>query len=1737
MGTKKISRANDVLRRQEIYEKAKTFEERVAELFRFLGYTTTLDYQRDALQFDVRLEMAGGPLPIHALVECKDTGKPVGQTQIREFASKVEHAKRADVLNYQAILVSRSGFVNNAHEVARQQYVNLRTFEELIQSLVDFGPNLETAVGAFRGTDLERLYVEQDVVLQSGIGPGQNVRSHGLTETVQTWLDEPRKSFLALLGDFGAGKTSFCRRLACDLAVSVREKPGSARIPVMIDLRAGGSTTVTLENLLTHHFQSLSSRAFNPQSLLYLNREGYLVLLFDGFDEVIAYSEPSRYVDHLRQILRAAEGDAKVILTCRTHYFRDRPDEIRTLHGRSSGLLTEGATRLYEELGKKPGVDIAYLRELTEEQIEEYLRKAVPPPGDWREFREQIRHTYNLRDLAERPFLLEMIVKTLPKLRTGERPGQVTVADLYSTYCESWFDHTDFRLSLTRDRKVGLVEHLARKLWNAPEQKVHYQTLFDESTSFFSDRPLTPHEKDKIDFEVRTALFLHRDEEGHYSFIHRSFLEFFVARTLRAGLRDGEAGCLDVRPLTREVAFFATFWPEAQRIPELAARVLAAPYQPRISENALRLLAFHVRSQLGPLVGPGADVQDSPEGLSRLRERFQALCPPEIHLEGADLAGADLRGVFLEGAFLTEAVLDRASLQGASLDRARLERASLIRANARGASFADACLSKARLENAEFREADLRGVDLTGADLSSAHFSRGIDLTRVDLSSSNFSRGAVLTVLPSDLFEGTTMRTATVVYVDDQAELYLAAWVRPTLQYPVVSRDRPIPASLTQERIWQSIQNEPELPRTLSLWLDLRGRFSMAIFRAAMDALVRRHEILRTTFHGIGSELLQTIEPYLRVRVPFVDLSGLPGGDRRKVAQRVITDAASLFWPPPGQGPLLRSAILALDHDQHIALVVLHHLVGDIRSMGVLQHELDILYGAFFQAVPVPLPESSIQFADFAAWQRERQSPESLAYWRQHLAGAPRLELPSDRPRPMRSAGALASLHFPLSGELGAALHAISHHHGATLFMTLLAAFKVLLAKYAAMTDIVVGTFVAGRDRAEAETLIGPLADVLLLRSDLSGDPSFEETLRRVREITLNAYAHKEQPLEQLIRELHLDRRLAPASFSLQNFSLNLQHLGPLTVTASASELSSTDFDLSLSLKESGADFSGVLSYRADLFDATTIHRLFGQFEMILAQAAESVAIRLESFEVLTPGERQQTLLEWNDTARSFAQSDLCLHELFEEQVRRTPEAEAVISGKRSLSYAELDRLADLWAGCLREMGVGPEVRVALCVGGAPEMVIGVLAILKAGGAYVPIDPDLPRDRIAYILSDCQATLLLTHSRHLKSLPECEAQLVCLDEPPTPKEHNSKHTQVLPDHLCNVIYTSGATGLPRGVMSIHRSIVNRLLSLQEEHRLAPGDRFLQWSSLSFDNSVREIFWPLVSGACLVLRRHRLYGEDLGRMILAHQITGASMATALLGTLLTTSRPGISYPSLRLLLIGGDWFSVDIQHRFFNLLGDEGTDLHYVYGPIETAIDVTSLRMIEPMETTLLGSPVPNVDLYVLDAQFRPVPVGVPGQLCIGGVQLARGYDHWPVLTAERFLPDPFSTVPGARLFATGDRARYNAQGVLKYLGRADHEVKIRGFRIELGEIEAALRSDPGVREAVVTTLQGPSGSRRLVAYVVPREAPMTDDDLRKFLRERLPEHMVPSAFVFLEALPLTPNGKVDRRALPAPAVE
>jgi len=620
--------------------------------------------------------------------------------------------------------VARSGFANNAHAVARTLLVQLRTYDALLRSLADLPACIEAGLRAFQGSALERLYVEQDVLLDEELEAPQR---RALVKSVDDWLAEPGQGFLALLGDFGTGKTSFAKRYAAALAALAKGSPEEHRVPVLIDLREARSTTVSLENILTHRFQSLSPRPFNPQALLHLNREGHLVLIFDGFDEMLGYSDPGQYAENLRQILRAAEGRAKVVLTCRTHYFRDRPEALKKPDQAAGGRLDH---RRHTTVGRA-GTRVFYLCDFSDAQLEDFLQRALPPPADWRQFRKAIRRTYNLEDLATRPFLLDLIVKTLPRLQARE--GTVTIADLYEAYCEEWFRHTDFRLTLVREHKVALVEYLARLVWESPDTRVHYEVLAGKAQEFFGERPLTPFEKEKIDYEVRTALFLNRDARGYYSFIHRSFLEFFVARTLRSGLASGDPDALDLRRLTREVAFFLEFWDESGHIPERCGAVLSVPYRRRVSENGLLLLYWHACARLGPLAG-APEALDPAALAAAIRQHWResSIEPSRFHLEGAELAGAHIPGIWLDGASLAGADLSRAGLRAASLGGAKLCKARLEFADAHAAVFGGAQLLDADLNHLDARAAVLSGADLSAADLSFAKLA-GADLRDVQL--------------------------------------------------------------------------------------------------------------------------------------------------------------------------------------------------------------------------------------------------------------------------------------------------------------------------------------------------------------------------------------------------------------------------------------------------------------------------------------------------------------------------------------------------------------------------------------------------------------------------------------------------------------------------------------------------------------------------------------------------------------------------------------------------------------------------------------------------------------------------------------------------------------------------------------------------------------------------------------------------------------------------------------------
>jgi amino acid adenylation domain-containing protein len=847
--------------------------------------------------------------------------------------------------------------------------------------------------------------------------------------------------------------------------------------------------------------------------------------------------------------------------------------------------------------------------------------------------------------------------------------------------------------------------------------------------------------------------------------------------------------------------------------------------------------------------------------------------------------------------------------------------------------------------------------------------------------------------------------------------------------------------------------------------------------------------------------------------------------------------------------------LLRLAADEHAVLFSWHHVVSDGWSTGVFVRELSALYAARLAGAASPLPPLPIQYADFAAWQRGWLRGEvlarQLAFWRQQLSGVAVLDLPTDRPRPVLPLAASGQRTVLVPPGLTRQLRSFSRGRGCTPFMALLAAFQALLHRYTGQEDVAVGSPVANRNRGEVEPLIGFFINMLVLRTDLAGDPSFEELVERVRRIAIDAYAHQDLPFEKLVEELRPDRDLRrtplfQVSFQLLNVptaSLDLPGLAPRPLELGAR---SAKFDLDLALREREEGLDGLLDYDADLFDPATMERLLSHLESLLAGGLASPGTRLSALPLLTPAESWQLVEEWNDTRAALA-PDLRLHARFEGWARRTPDAVALEFEGEELSYGELDARANRLAHALRRWGVGTDVRVGLALERSLELVVGVLATLKAGGTYVPLDPAYPRERLAFMLADSRVPVLLTQERLLAALPDTEARVVCLDS--QWGEIAAESAGELPplasatgdDALAYVIYTSGSTGRPKGAMNSHRAICNRLLWIEGVDPLTPDDRLIQKTPFSFDVSVWELFWPLSSGARLVLARPGGHQEPdyLVRLIQRAGITTVHFVPSMLQVFLEAADLA-SCPSVVRVVCGGEALTGPLARRFFSRFPPGAAPrLYNQYGPSEAAIEVTAWRADPESQLAAvpIGRPLANTSARVLDRHLRPVAIGIPGELYLGGVPLGRGYLDRPELTAERFIPDPFASREdaGARLYRTGDQVRCLPGGEIVYLGRLDNQVKVRGFRIELGEIESALAALPGVREAVVLAREDTPGDPRLVAYLTVENAEIAEvDELRRQLRERLPEFMVPAVFVPLPALPLNPSGKVDRKALPAP---
>ena len=949
------------------------------------------------------------------------------------------------------------------------------------------------------------------------------------------------------------------------------------------------------------------------------------------------------------------------------------------------------------------------------------------------------------------------------------------------------------------------------------------------------------------------------------------------------------------------------------------------------------------------------------------------------------------------------------------------------------------------------------------------------------------------------------------------------------------------PLTFSQRRLWFLDQLRPNSPEyNIPGATRLVGRLERAALERAITTIIERHATLRTHFETVAGTPVQVIEPPRPFTLAFEDLRHLPATERESHAlDRLRAEAARPF--DLARAPLLRGTLYQLGEEEHLLLCVIHHIVGDGWSAMLFVRELGALYGAFVEHRPSPLPPLPMQYADYARqqqqWQESGALERELDYWRRQLGAlGDALELPTDHPRPpvQTAKGALEKMPFP--SELMERIEALGRREGLTPFMTLLAAFATVLARYSGQDDIVVGTPIANRQRVEVEPLIGFFANTLVLRTDLSGDPSFRELAQRVREVALGAYAHQEVPFERIVEAVHPVRDMSRAPifqvmFALQNLPNEKLRLPGLTLEPLVLHSGAAQADISLHVGRDVVGYAMALEYNTDLFEAPTIRALGDHFVRLLAEVVRDPAQRVLDIPILSDAERRRLLEEWNATDAALP-AGAGIHELIAERAARTPDAVAAVCGNRALSYGELQAAAGALAAHLRSLGVRPGTLVALCTERSLEMLVGLLGILNAGGAYVPLDPAYPADRLAFMLEDAGCPVVVTQSPLMGRVPCGTARVVLLDDdgwraggPDDPGAAAAG-----PDDPAYVIFTSGSTGKPKGVQVPHRALLNLLASMAQVPGLGADDVLLAVTTLSFDIAGLELFLPLMVGGRVVLasREDALDPARLMTLISARGVT-AMQATPATWRLLTEH--GWHGPRGFKVLCGGEALPPDLAQT----LSSGEAEVWNVYGPTETTIWSTIQRITPGPGPVPIGRPIANTRVYVLDPRGAPTPTGVPGELFIGGLGVALGYLNRPALTAERFLPDPFVGAPGARMYRTGDRVRWRADGTLEYLGRLDSQVKLRGFRVELGEIETILSRHPAVARAVAHVVPDASGTNRLVAYVVPGGSGLPAPvELRNHLAAELPDYMVPSLFMPLDAIPLTPNGKVDRRRLPPP---
>jgi amino acid adenylation domain-containing protein len=964
-----------------------------------------------------------------------------------------------------------------------------------------------------------------------------------------------------------------------------------------------------------------------------------------------------------------------------------------------------------------------------------------------------------------------------------------------------------------------------------------------------------------------------------------------------------------------------------------------------------------------------------------------------------------------------------------------------------------------------------------------------------------------------------------------------------------VSREENLTLSFSQQRLWFLSQLEPDNPvYNEPKALRIRGSLDIDNLKKALDAIVARHEVLHTIFSSIDGNPVAALNENRSVALPLIDLSERPTVHREAEVRHLLREVTHRPFNL-GRDLMLRAALFRMDKEDHVLLLVVHHIASDGWSSTIFFREISALYCAFITGSPSPLPNLPIQYADFAAWQRHWLQGEVLEsllfYWKKQLEGAPAvLNLPTDRPRPIIQSFRGARQSIELSKELTQGLKALSQEEEATLFMTLLAGFLTLLHRYTGQADMLVGSPVANRTRLELEGLIGCFVNTLVLRVNVRDDPSFLELLRRVRDVCLEAYSHQDLAFEKIVEELQPQRDLSRSPlvqvmFQMRNVPKRVLRLPATEIKEMEFDHGIAKFDLALAMADAGENLTGSLEYNTDLFNDTTIERMLGNYQTLLESMVARPEQRLSEATILTADEKHQLLTRWNDTKREYPK-DKCIHELFETQVEKSPDAVAVVYEDQQLTYRELNRRANQLAHYLKKLDVGPEVLVAICMARSLEMIVGLLGILKAGGAYVPLDPEYPKDRLALMLEDSRALTIVTEQRFADRFPQRQAILICLDDESANIRQESIEnpvTNVTPESLAYVIYTSGSTGNPKGVMIEHRSFVNYLYWFNQAGLADKLAVLPVVTKPTFDASLKQLFAPLLRAGQVWILSDEVISEPpvLLKTLSTRSGTVLNCFPGLWNALLElieSNQTLLSSEALSVLLLGGEQVNASLTERTLAVFPH--VDIWNLYGPTEATANAIAGK-ITPERPTGLGRPTANATIALLDANLEAVPIGVTGELYIGGVGLARGYLGRADLTAEKFIPNPFSQEPGARLYKTGDLAHYRADGDIEFVGRSDNQVKIRGFRIELGEIEAILAQYPSVRESLVAAQEIGPGERRLVAYVVRSHGPATTaHELRAFLKEKLPEYMVPSAFVILDTLPLTPNGKVDRKALPVP---